>query len=56
MNHETLTTGTIGVGGTALAVLLDKFSGDAATIAGLLTAAWMARQLWVSFRKPTPPK
>lgn len=52
MNPETIVNGTIGVGGTTLAAILAKYSADAATLAGLLTAAWMARQLWLSFRRP----
>lgn len=47
---EIIMQGGIGVGGTTLSVILDKFNGDAATLAGLLTAAWMARQLWLSFK------
>lgn len=56
MNADFLFTGTIGVGGTVLAFRLSNYSGDAATLAGLMTAAWMARQIWLSFQKPKGKK
>jgi hypothetical protein len=40
----------VGVGGTGLAAILSPIAPDAAALAGLLTAAWMARQLWLSFK------
>lgn len=49
MNDGALNLG-IGVTGTGFAAILADIAPDAAALAGLFTAAWMARQLWLSFR------
>lgn len=47
--------GIIGFGGTLLAFAnLQNLNYAAGTLAGLATAAWMLRQIWLSCRKPTP--
>lgn len=49
MSETSLNLG-IGVGGTGFAAFLAPFAPDAAFLAGVFTAAWMARQLWLSFK------
>lgn len=41
----------IGVLGTSISVVLEHANQLAGFAAGALTAAWMARQLWLSFQK-----
>lgn len=43
--------GAIGTAGTLASLVLENVNHLAAIAAGLLTAAWMARQLWLSFRE-----
>lgn len=48
------THGVIGTGGTLLAFAsLQNLNYAAGALAGLATAAWMLRQIWVSLKRPT---
>ena len=50
MNADRLLNGALGASGTMLAAVShDK---AAATFAGVMTGLWMARQIWLSFRRP----